>query len=46
MKIAFAILMGLSICALLAISAFQLFTVVVREMISMVTEAWYSPEQH
>lgn len=46
MKIAIAMIMGLSIVALLAISAFQLLVVVVHEMIDMVTEAWYSPEQH
>ncbi len=46
MKIALVIMAGLTIGALIVISAFQLIKVVIQEMVNMATEAWYSPEQH
>ncbi|WP_347987323.1 hypothetical protein [Methylomonas sp. AM2-LC] len=46
MKIALFMIAGLTIGALITISAFQLLKIVIKEMINMVSEAWFSPEQH
>ncbi len=46
MKIALVALAGLTIGALITISAFQLLKVIFQEMLNMAAEAWYSPEQH
>ncbi|QPK63791.1 hypothetical protein IVG45_02095 [Methylomonas sp. LL1] len=46
MKIALVAMAGLTIAALIMISAFQLLKVVIQELVNMVSEAWYSPEQH
>ncbi|CAG1023164.1 hypothetical protein MTYM_02243 [Methylococcales bacterium] len=46
MKIALVAMVGLTIAALIMISAFQLLKVVIQELVNMVSEAWYSPEQH
>ncbi len=45
MKIALVTLAGLTIGALITISAFQLLKVIFQEMFNMAAEAWYSPEQ-
>ncbi len=44
MKMALVTLAGLTISALIVISAFQLLKVVIPEMVNMASEAWYSPE--
>ncbi|WP_446810521.1 hypothetical protein ACH50O_02700 [Methylomonas sp. 2BW1-5-20] len=46
MKIALVAMAGVTIGALIAISAFQLLKVIFQEMCKMVTEAWYRPEQY
>ncbi|OAI09429.1 hypothetical protein A1353_03735 [Methylomonas methanica] len=46
MKIALVAMAGVTIGALIAISAFQLLKVIFQEMYKMAAEAWYSPEQH
>lgn len=46
MKIALIIMAGLSISALITISAIQLLRFVIQEMVDMANEAWYSPKQH
>ncbi|TCV84977.1 MULTISPECIES: hypothetical protein [Methylomonas] len=46
MKIALVAMAGVTIGALIAISAFQLLKVIFHEMCKMASEAWYSPEQH
>jgi hypothetical protein len=46
MKIALVTMAGVTIGALIAISAFQLLKVIFQEMFDMAAEAWFSPEQH
>lgn len=46
MKVALVTMAGLTIGALIVISAFQLLKVVIQEMVNIATEAWHSPEQH
>lgn len=46
MKLALTVMAGLTIGALIVISAFQLLKVVIQEMINMATEAWNSSTQN
>jgi len=46
MKIALAIIAGVTIGTLIVISLFQLFVFLIKDLAKMATEAWYSPEQH
>ena len=46
MKIALVTMAGLTIGALIIISAFQLLKVVIQELVNIATEAWYSPERN
>jgi len=46
MKIAIVMIVGLAIGALITISAFQFLKIILKEMIAITTEAWYSPERH
>lgn len=46
MKIALVTMAGVTIGALMAISAFQLLKVIFQEMFKMAADAWYSPVQH
>jgi hypothetical protein len=46
MKIALVTMAGLTIGALIVISAFQLLKVVIQELVNIATEAWYSPERN
>ncbi len=46
MKVALALIAGLTIGTLITISLFQLLKVIVQEMVDITTEAWHSPEGH
>jgi len=46
MKIALVMMAGLTIGALITISAIQLLKVIFQEMVDMTNEAWHSPEQN
>lgn len=46
MKIALVTIAGLTIGTLIVISAFQLFAFLIKDLAKMVSEAWYSSEQH
>ncbi|MBD9357185.1 hypothetical protein [Methylomonas albis] len=46
MKIALVTMAGVTIGALITISALQLLKVIFQETLKMAAEAWYSPEQH
>ncbi len=46
MKIALVTIAGFTIGTLIAISAFQLVAFVIKDLVRMASEAWYSPEQH
>lgn len=46
MKVTLVIIAGLTIGALMAISAIQLLKVVIEEMVDFASEAWHSAENH
>ncbi len=46
MKIVLIMMAGLTIGALIIISAIQLLKVVIQEMVDITTEAWYSSDKH
>jgi hypothetical protein len=46
MKVALAMIAGLTIGTLIAISLFQLLKVIFQEVIDITTEAWHSAEGH